>query len=284
MKFSRRQFIGLTIKGAVILGVGSNLKKVFAEESEFPKKEDIQLRFILASDGHYGLAKTDYKKMHEDMLNWINAEVENGLDFVFINGDLIHNNPKFLPEVKALWDRLKVPYYVSHGNHDRVSNEVWEKNWGMSVQYAFEKKEIPFLVLNTANEKGDYVMPDIDGAKAELEKLKSKKQMILIMHIPPMDVANKKTKGHFGDFPEMLSLINSQPNLKTIFMGHDHDQDGVFEKDGRFYIFDSHIGSNWGTKYHGYRVVEVLKNGDIFTYQVNPSTASKVNNQKIALA
>ena len=47
------------------------------------------------------------------------------------------------------------------------------------------------------------------------------------------------------------------------------------------YFFDSHIAGNWGTAYRGYRIVEVLNNGEILTYQMNPSSMQKVNDKAI---
>lgn len=38
------------------------------------------------------------------MTQWLNREVkESGLDFVFINGGIFHNDPKYLPKVKAVF-------------------------------------------------------------------------------------------------------------------------------------------------------------------------------------
>ncbi|MCW3113665.1 MAG: transcriptional regulator, partial [Segetibacter sp.] len=63
--------------------------------------------------------------------------------------------------------------------------------------------------------------------------------------------------------------------------GHDHDQDNVKERDGQLYFFDSHVSGNWGTAYRGYRVLEVMKNGDILTYQMNPAKQQQVNSRSV---
>jgi hypothetical protein len=41
------------------------------------------------------------------------------------------------------------------------------------------------------------------------------------------------------------------------------------------------VAGNWGTKYQGYRILEVMKNGDILTYQMNPVKKDKVNSKEI---
>jgi hypothetical protein len=68
-----------------------------------------------------------------------------------------------------------------------------------------------------------------------------------------------------------MALFQKHPNVKAVFHGHDHDQDNVKEHKGKHYFFDSHIGGSWGTDYRGYRVVEVLKDGSVISYQMNPA-------------
>ena len=41
--------------------------------------------------------------------------------------------------------------------------------------------------------------------------------------------------------------------------------------DGLPFMFDSHIGGNWGTSYKGFRVVELIKDNSILTYLMNPT-------------
>lgn len=87
------------------------------------QNEPKKLRFIVASDGHFGQPKTDYTRTHSLLMESINAEEQ--VDFVVFNGDLIHDDPALMPQVKLYFDTLKSPYYVTRGNHDRVSNQEW---------------------------------------------------------------------------------------------------------------------------------------------------------------
>jgi hypothetical protein len=96
------------------------------------------------------------------------------------------------------------------------------------------------------------------------------------MHITPF-----KWTQHGISCPELVELFNKQTNLKAVFHGHDHDQDGAKENSGKHYFFDSHIAGNWGTQYRGYRIVEILKTGKILTYQMNPSSSQKVNSNNL---
>jgi predicted MPP superfamily phosphohydrolase len=85
-----------------------------------------KLKFIIASDGHFGQPNTDFEKSHKELIEAIH--LEENVDFVIFNGDLIHDEPKWMPEVKKVYDTLKVPYFPVKGNHDRISETVWEEN------------------------------------------------------------------------------------------------------------------------------------------------------------
>jgi hypothetical protein len=96
------------------------------------------------------------------------------------------------------------------------------------------------------------------------------------MHITPFNW----TKGGLS-CPEIAELFSRQENLKAVFHGHDHDQDNVKEYKRKYFFFDSHIAGNWGTIYRGYRIVEILKDGTIITYQMNPINEKTVNTKEI---
>jgi 3',5'-cyclic-AMP phosphodiesterase len=57
--------------------------------------------------------------------------------------------------------------------------------------------------------------------------------------------------------------------------------DDVKINNGKHYFFDSHIASNWGTEYRGYRIVELTESGEVIIYQMNPATQTKVNTNSI---
>jgi len=277
MSLTRRSFIEKSFKTVVIIGAGNVLQSFSSDEFYLPPKNNLQLRFAVASDGHYGQEGTPFKENHDEMIAWLNKENnQRGLDFTVINGDLVHDDSKLFPELKIKFNELTMPYYVSHGNHDKTDPDTWEKTWNIPMHYAFEKKNIVFLILNTADDTGDYICPDMDWTKDHLNRFRTKKQLFIFMHITPF----KWTKNGI-DCPELTALFAKQTNLKAIFHGHDHDQDNVKQNHGKHYFFDSHIGGNWGTDYRGYRIVEILKSGEILTYQMNPATLKKVNSNTV---
>lgn len=278
MPTSRRKFIKLAASGVVLLGVGNTARAFAVSNFTLPSVHDIKLRFAIASDGHFGQKDTDSEAKHNEMIAWINAEYKGrGLDFAFINGDLFHDDITLLPTAKSYWDKLSVPYYVSHGNHDHITEDGWEQTWGKPWHYGFEEGETAFVVLNTADEAGKYICPDLDKTKQLLAQYQKFERLFVFMHITPV----KWTEAGI-ECPEVIALFSQQTNLNAVFHGHDHDQDDVKEKDGKHYFFDSHVAGNWGTEYRGYRIVEILKNGDVLTYQMNPAKKQQVNSKQLA--
>jgi len=278
MTLTRKNFLKLTAKGIFVIGTGNSLVSFAPANFKLPPKQQVRLRFALASDGHYGEKGTEYEKFYDEMVGWLNREqAGRGLNFSMINGDLYHDDITFLPSVKNKLDQLKMPYYVSHGNHDHSNAETWEKTWKIPLHHAFEVDDSAFLILNSADETGKYICPDLEWAKEKLKQYAAKKHLFIFMHITPV-----KWTDNALPCPELVEMFSRQANLKGIFHGHDHDQDGMKEQDGKFYFFDSHIAGSWGTAYRGYRIVEVLADGSVLTYQMNPAETKQVNSNKMS--
>jgi Icc protein len=233
----------------------------------------ITMRFIVASDGHYGQPGTEFKSMHTDLIRWVNREkLQKGVDFLVLNGDLIHDDPTLLYDLKTMLSGLRVPYFVGRGNHDRVGIDVWESTWGYKPNHSFGKNDYAFVVADTSNEKGEYVCPDLPWLKEELAKYSAKKGIFVFLHITP-----EKWTDNGINCKEIVDLLDNTPNVKAIFNGHDHDQDGKKQKGKKPYFFDGHFGGNWGTAYKGYRVVEIYADDTWQTYQYNPTAAPVIN-------
>lgn len=259
MKTSRRDFL----KNASSIIFLSTLPE--PEFWELLKSKPI-LRIIIGSDSHYGQAKTNFEEMANTFIQKVNAFSKiNKCDFCLINGDIIHDNPDLMPEAKLKFNDLKLSYYVSKGNHDRVSEEKWEEIWGIPANYSFVKNKVGFIIANTSDEKGKYLAPDLVWLKAQLSNFKHLKTVILVLHIP-----QAKWTENGIETPAFFELLGGYPNVKAVLHGHEHDQDGIIMHEGIPYIFDSHIGGSWGTAYRGFRVLEISKRGQLITYMMNP--------------
>lgn len=223
-------------------------------------RKEAKLKFIIASDGHYGQPDTDFETSHRNLIDAIHAEKE--VDFVVFNGDLIHDEPTLMPKVKAVYNTLKVPYFPVKGNHDRISEDDWEKIWGISANYAFVSKENNGIILaNSSNQAGDYLCANIEFMKMKLEEFKPMSNVFVCIHISQ----NDWTK-HGVSCQEVLGLIADYPNVKAVFHGHDHDVDGIMYHSKKPYLWSGHFGGSWGSPHPGYRVCEVDENGKVKTY------------------
>ena len=274
----RRLFIKSTIAGLVLAGTSNAVSGLSQfDHSNLPQSEGkVKLRFAIASDGHYGQPGTDYKKDHANIIKWLNeAHSSIPLNFVIINGDLVHDRPDLLMEVKNnYYDHLKVPFYAIPGNHDHTDTATWKSVFGYEDNFSMEKNGVGLVLANTSNISGKYLAPNIDFLKKELDKFNALQTVFVVLHIPPhLWVAENA----FVDSPQTVELLHAYPNVKAVFHGHDHSLDSVFYTGKLPHFFDSHIGGNWGTSYRGYRIIEVDENHKVTTYQVNASQSPTLN-------
>lgn len=224
------------------------------------------LRFAIASDGHYGQEDTDFKRFHNELIDWINNEHSGkGLDFMVFNGDLVNDNPEFLPELKTYYDRLAMPYYVVKGNHDKATDEYWTSFWGTAPNHSFERDGYGFIFAYTSNPEGKYLCADTEWIQAEIEKYSPGKGIFVFMHI-----AQSKITRHSISCPEAEKILCGSDKIRAVFLGHDHDIDNKIYVKEKPFIFDGHYGGSWGTNYRGYRIVEVFEK-EAVTYQCNPA-------------
>lgn len=266
---SRRSFIR-NISFATALLLSGKISNLSAEEV-YRLRKKVSLRFVVASDAHYGQPKTLFDELIQKMTDQVNAfHQANTLDFCVINGDIIHNEKSLLPIAKQKLDRLTMPYYVTRGNHDMVSEAYWLEVWNTPLNQEIIIKNQVLLLGDTSNEKGVYLSPDLIWLQAKLEEYKKHRHIFLFLHIP-----QAKWTVNGIDTPAFFELIQKYPNIKAVFHGHEHDQDGVKMNSHIPFFFDSHIGGNWGTAYKGFRVVELMKDNTMVTYMMNP--AQKIN-------
>ncbi len=278
---NRRSFIKTGLASMVVAGL-PNITALAAKDQQALEKHDakFKLRFAIASDGHYGQPDTPYRKDHENMVGWLNAAHDkNPIDFVIINGDLVHDRPDLLAEVKKdYYDHLKVPFYAVPGNHDHADTKLWKSVFNYEDNFSFQKNGVGFVLANTSDTKGTYVCPNNVFLKTELDQLKSLSTVFVVLHIPPHSWVPESP---FVSCKDTIDLLHSYPNVKAVFHGHDHSLDSVFYTNKLPHFFDSHIGGNWGTSYRGYRIVEVLEDNQVVTYQVNASQNPVLNQVNI---
>lgn len=269
MSLSRREFIKRISSASLVLMGGSVIRLSPADAADLRKNSF--LRFVIASDGHYGQEGTESDLFYETMVKHVSDfHANNKLDFCVINGDVIHDATNLLVPAKNHLDKLPVKYYVTKGNHDRVSDQYWNEVWGMPVNHDVQMKKDTLLFATTSNEKGEYLSPDLDWMKAKLDASKKQNNVFIFIHIPQA----KWTKNGI-ETPPFFELLKQYKNVRGVFHGHEHDQDGVKSLHNIPFMFDSHFGGSWGTTYKGFRVVEMVKEKSFLTYIMNPT--EKIN-------
>jgi len=262
---SRRTFIrNLSLTSAIMLS--GKIRALSALEHRGLQTK-VALRFAIASDFHYGQPNTPYDEMTARIIDQINHfHAEHPLRFCVLNGDLIHNEKHLMKQVKQKTDNLKMPYYVTRGNHDMVTGQEWKEVWQTPLNHDVLIGDTALILGDTSNEKGIYLSPDLTWLEQQLESHKKRKQVFLFLHIPQA----KWTKNAI-DTPDFFTLVRRYPNIRAVFHGHEHDQDGVRMDNQLPFLFDAHVGGNWGTDYKGFRVVELLEDGTLVTYMMDPS-------------
>jgi len=281
---TRRKFIEKSIAGIAGLSLLQAVN-TFALDGGVYKttgKSKLKLRFALISDLHYGQEGTDFEINATNVVKWLNDDhIKNHLDLIIFNGDLVHNRPDLLPELKTKFlDKFPVRYCTIPGNHDFADGTVWKSVFGYDDKFVVDLGDIAFVLANTADTKGEYICPDNAFIKASLDKFADKKIVFVILHIAPVRWLKSEEKV-FLDCPETVNLLHAYPNVKAVFHGHDHSLDGLRYTDKLPHFFDSHTGGNWGTDYKGYRIVEVDEDNKIATYQVNASRNPILNETKL---
>ena len=264
-QISRRHFVK-NISFASAFFMGGGFQSLSSQDVD-ALKDQVKMRFAVASDAHYGQPNTPYEAMMDTIIEKINLfHGSNPLDFCVMNGDIVHDEKSFLAQAKQKIDGLKVPYFVTRGNHDKCSSDYWEQVWNMPLNHQKVVKNSLVLLGDTSNEQGTYVSPDLVWLEAQLEANKKRKNIFLFLHIPQA----KWTKNGI-ETPAFFELIKKYPNIRAVFHGHEHDQDGVQMIGKLPFLFDSHIGGSWGTPHKGFRVVELLNSGTVITYLMDPT-------------
>ena len=219
-----------------------------------------RLKFITASDGHWGQPNTDFVGSHRQLIEAI--QQEKGVDFVVFNGDLIHDTPSLLPEVKSVYDQLQVPSYATRGNHDRVAQEAFNQIMGHSTNHSFVLKDsFGVILLDSSNVEGEYLCADLTYIEGVLTSYTALEQVYVFIHISQQEWTRNGVACQ-----EFMDLIASTPNVRATFHGHDHDLDGLMVYKNKPFLWAGHFGGSWGNPFPSYRVVEVDEKGKAVTY------------------
>ena len=232
----------------------------FATYGQVSLPRATRLKFLTASDGHWGQPNTDFEGSHRQLIDAIHRE--KGVDFVVFNGDLIHDTPSFLPELKTVYNQVQFPTFATRGNHDRVDADAYFQIMGHPTNHAFVvKDQFGAILLDSSNSAGDYLCADLIYLKEVLSSYEKMEQVYVFIHISQQDWTRNGVACQ-----EFMELIASYPNIKATFHGHDHDIDGLMVYKKKPFLWAGHFGGSWGNPFPSYRVCEVGEDGKAVTY------------------
>lgn len=278
MSISRRRFIQ---HSSVLAAAGAGVLPVcWARAEDLPKDRKLKLRFVVASDLHYGPGKS--KEKADRMVELMQGEKKGrGLDAFFINGDVTHDRPEALVKLRdEHLNKLDVPTYCGKGNHDYVDGKPdsptasWEAIWGYPANHVIEMKGFVFVMADTsaASDSKAYLAADLNWLKKQFKKYRDAPAIFVLIHIaqrkkgvkgwPPHGVS---AEDQVDQAEAVMALIESTPNVRAVFHGHSHTNNGMIVSGEKRYFFSGHIGSWWGGP-RGYRVVEIDEQHRIVTY------------------
>lgn len=264
---SRRQTIKLLSAGAI-----SSFTLACRSETKTASPKTY-LRFVVASDGHYGEPGTPWKQNFADLVTALSKEHETSeLDFVVINGDIVHRTAtELLPEAKRYFDQLPFPYFVTRGNHDSVTDKEWQATWGYPPNHVVFQNNATLLLIDTSDETGGVLCGDQTWAESMIQDFDERLPAFAFMHIPYLRLTPAQ------ECSEMANVIARYKKIRAIFHGHDHSKDAGILLGQQAILFDGHFGSSWGTPYRGYRVVEQIAASKFLTYQYDYNNRLRIN-------
>jgi len=159
------------------------------------------MRYGLIADPQIGISEGEDGNWERDVRDFeksVEKINELDLDFVMILGDLVHEFPgteKHHKQVECFLqvkEKIKHECYILAGNHDigqhplEDSSDVFEKEFGSSTRYKFEKNNQDFFVLDSQVFKvGDESAVEKELKWLENQVSNAKKTRTLFMHIPP---------------------------------------------------------------------------------------------------
>ncbi|MBD1423057.1 MULTISPECIES: metallophosphoesterase family protein [Sphingobacterium] len=263
---NRRQFLYAVGATSIFLACGKGNDTDILPDEE----EEVLFRFAIASDLHYGEMNTDYA-MHTR--NFVSAfrsfHKTNPCAFLVLNGDIIHDDPRFLPEAYDALKDVHEKLYVTQGNHDRVSDSVWLDTWKQAVNSDFTIDDMAFIFGTTSDVFGSLKCPDLDFLRTSLEKYKNKKHVFIFWHIHPHSPS-------MGCTENVKEVLKDYTNVRAVFNGHDHNEEGIRNIEKIPYMFDGRLGGSWGSFDRNFRIIEITKS-EIITYLMTPLTRKMLN-------
>ncbi|MDO9153226.1 MAG: PQQ-binding-like beta-propeller repeat protein [Paludibacter sp.] len=179
-----------------------------------------KFRFALFTDLHIQLTNL---QPDEDLYNAV-KDINSlpNIDFVIVSGDITESGDvASLKKAKSILDNLRIPYYITSGNHETKWSESGATDFGKifgNDKFVFIHKGVQFIGFNTGPiiKMGDgHIAPqDIDWVNTELTKTPVSMPVIAITHYPLLS-------GDVDNWYDMTDVLRKF-NVQAVLGGHYH--------------------------------------------------------------
>lgn len=228
--------VAYLIGSQVIGATGNNLK--------FAQISDVHLATDQANTSYKMLENS--KELLQDAVKQVNLTP--GLDFVMFTGDMI-NLPKNsqIMEFVSLAKEIKVPWYITIGNHDVDFDGKFTKNDVLKIiashnlhfeentpYYSFKKKGVKIIALDTmidyrVTANGEIPKEQLAWLDKEVKDTPEKDVIVIFSHVPVMEPYSSEHHKMLND-KEILKHLYSYNRPIVWLSGHYHStkiiQDG----------------------------------------------------------
>ncbi|MDD3108438.1 MAG: PQQ-binding-like beta-propeller repeat protein [Alistipes sp.] len=178
-----------------------------------------EFRFALLTDLHVtadSMAANDLSRA----IDQINATSD--LRFVIVTGDLTEQGDRAsLRRAKGLLDGLRIPYYITSGNHETKWSESGATDFARifgSDRFRMEYEGVLFLGFNTGPvirmAEGHVAPQDLSWVEAQLAQAGREKPVLLVTHYPMQ-------KGDVDNWYSVTDAVRTY-NIRAFLGGHYH--------------------------------------------------------------
>lgn len=210
--------------------------------------EDIDIRFVVCSDGHWGQdsEEFDFVQQHEKALDMIDSiHADHPIDFLVYNGDIVHDDQTLHQTVKdEFFDELPtgVEWYGSFGNHDWAEDDEWEAVYGHPKEHSFEVGQYAFILAPTGSPRtATNESADADYLESKIDFYSGKDGVFLFMHTSPFPRGDWDIDDVGVDDPAVREQCERSEVVAT-FCGHNHDLNELITHNDARYFYVSRIG------------------------------------------
>ncbi|MDD3323077.1 MAG: metallophosphoesterase [Paludibacter sp.] len=177
-------------------------------------------KFAFFTDLHISVLKPQNAEDLENAVKDLN--MQKNIDFVLVAGDDTDLGDSVSFKItKQILDKLKIPYFISIGNHDTNSGgteSIYFNAVFGSDTFSFKHNEYQFIGFPTSpldkKSKAHITGKDLKFIKSKLKENGKKNPVFLMTHYPMLD-------GDVDNWGDLYKILRKY-NIKAILGGHYH--------------------------------------------------------------